>query len=327
MLLQRKDLVKLVYNFFLSKDLDNDYFNEIVDFLTEKAKNDTEKTRVKFGMFSFIHFLTFISQTNRIKRGVNSMVVRFTLETLEEKLLLKRADLITIGEIAYESTGEYVKVLNKYGLIENTLFGFEFIINRYRNSVFKVENTANNNAMDIGTGFLHIRGKDELLVTNYHVLENAKKIKVYDVDDKEILFELLHSNSENDIALVKLKRKCDSPNGFIFNPVQKVLSEIITIGYPSIPMAKEAYQIYHKGEINSHMEDYRGNKLFLISAKTSSGNSGSPVIDKNGLVVGMVARELFEKGALLEKGKLAYIGVIPSDTIENEINKYYAQRV
>ena len=71
----------------------------------------------------------------------------------------------------------------------------------------------------------------------------------------------------------------------------------------------------NKGEINSYIENYSGNTLFLISAKTSSGNSESPVINEKGQVLGMVAHELFEKGALLEKGKLLYTGIIPTNII------------
>jgi hypothetical protein len=86
-------------------------------------------------------------------------------------------------------------------------------------------------------------------------------------------------------------------------------------------MTKYSYQVYHKGEVNSFVEDYKSNKLFLFSAKTSSGNSGSPVIDKTGMVLGIVTEELFEKDKFYEKGKLPYYAAIPAIEIGRMISE------
>lgn len=87
-------------------------------------------------------------------------------------------------------------------------------------------------------------------------------------------------------------------------------------------MTKHSYQVYHKGELNSFVEDYRENQLFLFSAKTSSGNSGSPIIDKYGMVIGIVTEELFEQELFYEKGKLPYYAGIPTEEIIKSVNEY-----
>jgi S1-C subfamily serine protease len=106
----------------------------------------------------------------------------------------------------------------------------------------------------------------------------------------------------------------------------ELLSDIVTIGFPRIPRSTEAYQTCHKGEINSIIgQDYDGQELFIFSAKTSSGNSGSPVINRYGLVVGIVTQELFEQQSFKEQGKLPYYAAIPAKYISQficfEINK------
>ena len=75
---------------------------------------------------------------------------------------------------------------------------------------------------------------------------------------------------KRDLAIIELVSDFDLGSFHIY-PEVKELSEIITIGYPKIPLSRYAYQVYHKGEITSHIEDYFGNKLFLFSAKTSPG--------------------------------------------------------
>jgi hypothetical protein len=108
---------------------------------------------------------------------------------------------------------------------------------------------------------------------------------------------------------------------FNLGPVIGLLEEIITIGYPSIPNSREAYQVVHRGEINAYVQDYSGQDLLVISARTSPGHSGSPVLDNMGRVVGMVARELFEKDAFINKGITPYFACITARSIHGILMK------
>ena len=123
------------------------------------------------------------------------------------------------------------------------------------------------------------------------------------------------SKIEKTIRLFMFITEWLSKNEFRFTVVDN-------IKYPTIPTTKFAYQVYHKGEVNSFVEDYWDNNLFLISAKTSSGNSGSPIIDNSGMVVGVITEELFEKDKFYEKGKLPYYAGIPTVEIVKAITKY-----
>ena len=154
-----------------------------------------------------------------------------------------------------------------------------------------------------------------MIITNEHVVSNPKKLRLLDVNEKEYEFELLWSDSEKDVAFLELKIPYPKDNILFFENKISILSEIITIGYPYIPRTIAPYQVLHKGEVNSFVQDYKRNNLFLISAKTSSGNSGSPVLDKNGRVIGMLVEELFEEESWKTQGKPPYFAVIPSSEI------------
>jgi len=133
-------------------------------------------------------------------------------------------------------------------------------------------------------------------------------------------------DSKRDLAFIELIEEFKNPT-FHLNTDINILTEIITIGYPSIPMTNGSYQICHKGEINSFVEDYQSNKKFLFSAKTSSGNSGSPIIDKYGMVVGIVSEELFQQNEFYTKGKLPYYAGIPTIEIIKSLNENLTNKI
>ncbi|SRX76435.1 S1 family peptidase [Aequorivita antarctica] len=312
LLYYHQDLSQEIATFFLSKTINPDYFNEIVDFLCKKHTHLGTHNQITLGMFKPEYYREYKLRTGA--QEFRPHIPLYTIEVLVQSGLLKDLEPI-INTKVYQENTKFTTHMYFQGLIPNILFGTRYIIERYRNSVFKIENTDKNDKIDIGTGFLIKDFGKNIIVTNEHVIAKAKKLRLLDVDDKSFKFSILYENKYEDVAFLEIEVDLSKISEFVFSQEQEILSEIITIGYPSIPMSKAAYQVIHKGEINSHIENYSGNKLFLISAKTSSGNSGSPVINEKGQVLGMVAQELFEKGALIEKGKLPYIVVIPTSTI------------
>ncbi|MBQ4822774.1 serine protease [Aquimarina sp. MMG016] len=312
---ERKTEVIEIIQFFLSKSLNPELHKSIVSFFTKKGEQKLAH-RIGMGLFSSMDF-------GEYQGGAEFLLVNHVLNILVDNSLITKMDMLFPNENLYQANTAVAKAANEFGAIENLVFGFEHIANRYSNSVFKIENTASNDDKDIGTGFLTSVYGRQLIITNNHVVSNFKKIRLFTKNDMELEFKVSVLNEELDIAILELKTPISSDN-LNFNEVPNLLSDIITIGYPSIPMAKEAYQVCHRGEINSHIEDYRGNNLFLISAKTSTGNSGSPIIDERGLVLGILTRELYEKDALLSKGKLPYYAVIPSNVILKIIKEAYA---
>lgn len=68
------------------------------------------------------------------------------------------------------------------------------------------------------------------------------------------------------------------------------------------------------------MGDYWQSDYFLFSARTSPGNSGGPVINDKGMVVGIVTQQLLEKDAQ-NRGKLPYFAAVPSHVIVGFLNE------
>lgn len=321
-IIKKKDerLIRLLVEFFVSKINNEELYEEIKRVTFEKNRREIAKLkRLRFDYFDTDDFAWFVTQTGRY--GADSVKIDVHhLDTVFEELaqyqILKKPGSIFGGEQIFTLNNESIpKEIISNDLIINIIMGWEYTVHRYSKSVLKIEHIANEES-SIGTGFLYHNQK--LLITNAHCVDKADQINVYDINDNPIVFSKIQKSNKHDLAVIHLE------TAIIADPLTstsdiEILAEVATIGYPSIPLTKLAYQVIHKGEINSFVEDYFGQDYIVFSAKTSSGNSGSPLLNKAGQVIGIVASELFEKEAFYEKGKLPYYGAIPSVHLETLI--------
>lgn len=328
MILNTNDkLVDDIIIFFTAQVTDPLLFSKIQEICTaygQKYKKQNAESFIQMGYLSGFDFLNYMTETKKIGNGIRTRFVEIALEQMVKNYIISPMDSIIINNQvrSYKANGEYTKMLFQKKLIKNLIYGFNYIIDRYKNSVVKIEHINKDGDHSIGTGFLttEIVNNNHVIVTNKHVIEKSKQIIVYTKDDIELKIVDSVKDKTRDIALVFIKDLFGDP--FFLSSNLNIMTEIITIGYPTIPTTKYAYQVYHKGEVNSFVQDYWDNKLFLISAKTSSGNSGSPIIDNTGMVVGIITEELFEKDKFFEKGKLPYYAGIPTNEILESINEF-----
>ena len=147
------------------------------------------------------------------------------------------------------------------------------------------EKTPTNNELmpaSSGSGF-YVTDTGHIL-TNEHVIEGCKKITLNN-EGKETPAFLLASDSKNDLALLKVDV---SPEDFYKLSPQdaKLLDNVIIAGYPLGKRVSSAVKT-SKGSITSlagYGDDYSN---FQTDAALNQGNSGGPIIDKSGGVIGV----------------------------------------
>lgn len=142
-----------------------------------------------------------------------------------------------------------------------------------------------------GTGFALNNG---CIATNYHVIEDAKSISVQGVKgDFSVKYNasIVASDKNNDIALIKIND--DKFNGFGKIPyklkatISDVGEDIFVLGYPLTSTMGEEIKLT-TGVISSKT-GFQGNvSLYQISAPIQHGNSGGPLFDNNGNIIGIV---------------------------------------
>lgn len=147
-----------------------------------------------------------------------------------------------------------------------------------------------------GTGFL-VSSKGHI-ITNHHVVEGLKSISVKGFKgDFSTSFEadVLVTDRQNDLAILKLKSNLisfDQPPYQIRSSMGVVPAEdVFALGYPIKDIMGEELKVT-SGIINSTSGLQGSISEFQISAEVQPGNSGGPLFDKNGRIIGVVTSKL-----------------------------------
>lgn len=142
----------------------------------------------------------------------------------------------------------------------------------------------NQNAMDLGSGFF-IDPKG-YLVTNFHVLGGAYSAVVKTNDGGLYPIEAIVAENETaDLIKVRVKLDGEKIKWVSITDEEPVIAErIMVVGSP---LGLE--QTVSEGIISAVREIPLVGKIFQLSAPISPGSSGSPVINMNGKVLGVVS--------------------------------------
>ena len=137
-----------------------------------------------------------------------------------------------------------------------------------------------------GSGFAI---SNNIIVTNHHVINKALSIYVTNESVKDTIpATIIASDEKKDIAILSVSnRTLSNPQYSIKTESQKTGTNIFVLGYPlTSTMGNE---IKATSGIISSQSGYKGDDiLYQISAPIQPGNSGGPVFDLNGNVVGIV---------------------------------------
>ncbi len=139
---------------------------------------------------------------------------------------------------------------------------------------------------------------DGYVITNNHVIEGANKIAVIvnDYDDDTITYEyeaeVIGFDSPADIAVLKISR----PEEFQISPIGEsaglsIGQEVAAVGYPLGIGKTMTTGIVSSFESGSNTTGYELNSV-QIDAAVNPGNSGGPLFDLYGNVVGIVNKKL-----------------------------------
>jgi len=162
-----------------------------------------------------------------------------------------------------------------------------------------------------GSGFF-ISGNG-YLVTNYHVIDGEEKITIVINKNSKHEAKVIKTNPDFDLALLKIEY--DSLPGLWLAD-----SDSIDYGDPVVaigtPLDKMLTSTLTKG-IVSGIRDFDGIHMIQTDVKINSGNSGGPLINEKGEVVGMSTMKIKAKG-------VEGIGFcIPSNDIIKKLNIVY----
>lgn len=132
-------------------------------------------------------------------------------------------------------------------------------------------------------------------VTNLHVVERAASIEVVAADGTRSLAKVVKSSSILDIAVLATEIKTPKWLALAPNNSLTLGQNVFTIGFPATNILGDAPK-YSEGTISSLRGLHNDESWIQISTPIQPGNSGGPLVDQSGDVVGVVtATVAFEK--------------------------------
>ena len=156
---------------------------------------------------------------------------------------------------------------------------------RRTSMVLRTYPTGDSSASRSGTGFFV--SSDGYVVTNHHVIKSASKITVTTPSGESFEAKVVSTSTSTDLALLRIPYQTKNYLTFANPSSTDIGHQVFTLGYPvSDILGKEVK--YTDGSISS-LSGLQGDATFFqISVPIQPGNSGGPLVNTDGDVVGVV---------------------------------------
>jgi S1-C subfamily serine protease len=130
-----------------------------------------------------------------------------------------------------------------------------------------------------------------VLLTNAHVAGDCREISVRQFDGTTFAASLLAADATNDLALIKITAPTPDFARFRGNPEIRQGDNVIAIGFP-LHGILSAGTTLTTGTVSALAGIEDDSRDLQVSAPIQPGNSGGPLLDQSGNVVGIVSASL-----------------------------------
>ena len=163
--------------------------------------------------------------------------------------------------------------------------------NQINNSSSPLEIKTGDNAT--GTGFMF--SSSDYVITSYHVVHGSKSISVRLTNGERIDATIAVKDTNNDIAILKLSKSPTSRQNIITlgdSTSVKTGDRVFTYGFPLVDLLGHQEPRYSEGFINSLSGMSNDPRLFQVSIPIQPGNSGGPIFNEKGELIGIATSSI-----------------------------------
>ena len=166
--------------------------------------------------------------------------------------------------------------------------------------VYNPKITRKKEGFNSGTGFFV--NKNGYFITSFHVIEDAEEVLVIDNQGEEHIAKYITRDPTNDIALLKAELESIPVSVAPYANLSKG-DEVFTLGYPLIQIQGQEQKATF-GRVNALSGIQDDIRFLQIDVPVQPGNSGGPLINRSGRVVGITNATLNQINTLRESGTL-----------------------
>jgi hypothetical protein len=169
-----------------------------------------------------------------------------------------------------------------------------------------------------GTGF--VVSRQGHVLTNYHVIEGTRSLRGQ-VDGREFGLVVIKTDPARDLALLQIQGQAPPPLAFRQGKPLRPGDAVVAVGYPLQGILAHEANVT-TGDMSASAGPGGDKKLIQITAPIQPGNSGGPVLDLSGLVVGVAVAKLGVKetyattGDIPQNVNFAIKGAVAQDFLE-----------
>lgn len=174
-------------------------------------------------------------------------------------------------------------------------YGFPYIYSYYKDYVLPIQHEPKDGDPSLGSSFVFNGG----ILTAKHCIEGARRLGILGITKDQLTKAKFYIHERDSVDLLYISLGNETTYGMISHSDGKILDEVLTMGFPNLP-GFEAFCTGENATISSRFVATRGTvatnpvqnylmreDALLITAKIKGGNSGGPVINRKGDVIGI----------------------------------------
>ena len=233
------------------------------------------------------------------------------------------AVFVSMNSITDSGTSELIVTNGNYGETVGEVTGIERgyeyslidIFEKSEESIVQVSVLRGESDGGMGSGFVY--SEEGYIITNQHVVRDAKKVTVTFLDGEAYIGDVIGTDPDLDIAVVKV-----SPSNTYLQPITigdssklKVGEKIAAIGNPfGLSGSMTSGIVSQIGRLLPQESGYSIPDVIQTDAAINPGNSGGPLINMKGEVVGI------NTAIQSVTGEFSGIGfAVPSNTVKKVV--------
>jgi S1-C subfamily serine protease len=139
-----------------------------------------------------------------------------------------------------------------------------------------------------GSGFFIAADR---VVTNFHVVDNCRALTVgNNTEGEEVDATVIATDPRADLAVLAAEEKDIQPAQFLTGPFIETREDLAIVGYPEHGLVVLQAELHRVAVFQDDLE--KGGTRYNFFGPVRRGNSGGPLLDTHGAVVGVVTAKI-----------------------------------